>query len=310
MKSTATKTIRDDFIPGCADCESDRRRQKRNDRSLLLAIAKEMGEMPGLKLNQRQVLGRWAHDIRDLAMRLTVVSLLLLFVPVLSLAQQPCSCETPLPAVTSGVIVKIEPVDQLTYPVLSSLSTCQCKPLVTAAIIAFLPQGQEPSTYLAQQPQQLQIVSNCVKGVYDECEFVPPHWYYRVGTVWTRDDGVVGKPPVVPVVPCPVQQSFKEPSRYDLSFLKDARTYTGIGVSFGVTGYDIGTSRGYEATRFYRGSDGQLNRGKYLGITALTNVALLPLDLQRDHRWRWVSFGLRVGLAGWRMKSALGNGGR
>lgn len=172
-----------------------------------------------------------------------------------------------------------------------------------------------PVLSLAQQSAQndsatLRLVAACNRGVYDECELVAGHWYYRVGAVWTRDDGVVGKPPVVPVVPCPVQQSFKEASRYDLSFLKDARTYIGVGFSFVATGYDISTSHGYESTRFYRGSDGQLNRGKYLGITALTNVALLPLDLQRDHRWRWASLGLRVGLAGWRMKVALRNGGQ
>lgn len=101
----------------------------------------------------------------------------------------------------------------------------------------------------------------------------------------------------------------KQP-RYDWSFIRDWKFHTGVGFSFGVTSYDISTSHGFESTRFYRGADGQLNRGKYLGITALTNVALLPLDLQRDHRWRWVSFGLRVGLAGWRMKAALRNGGR
>lgn len=167
-----------------------------------------------------------------------------------------------------------------------------------------------PALSLAQQPRPLQTVSNCTHGVYDECEFIPPHWYYLKNGIWTRDDGVVGKPPMVPVVPCPVQQSFKEPSRYDLSFLRDARTYIGVGFSFVATSYDISTSHGPESTRFYRGADGQLNRGKYLGITALTNVALLPLDLQRDHRWRWVSLGLRVGLASWRMKAALRNGGR
>lgn len=49
---------------------------------------------------------------------------------------------------------------------------------------------------LAQQPQPLRIVSNCVKGVYDECQFVPPHWYYLKNGIWTRDDGLIGKPPV------------------------------------------------------------------------------------------------------------------
>lgn len=111
-------------------------------------------------------------------------------------------------------------------------------------------------------------------------------------------------------ITAPVSTPLPKPSRYDWSFIRDWKFYTGVGFSFGVTGYDISTSHGFESTRFYRGSDGQLNRGKYLGVTALTNIALLPLDLQRNHRWRWVSLGLRVGLAGWRMKAALNNRGQ
>lgn len=114
----------------------------------------------------------------------------------------------------------------------------------------------------------------------------------------------------VKMLPAQSVLHLNKPSRYDWSFIRDWKLYTGVGFSFAATAYDISTSHGYESTRFYRSSDGQLDRGKYLGVTALTNVALLPLDLQRDHRWRWVSFGLRAGLAGWRMKSALRNGGR
>lgn len=61
-----------------------------------------------------------------------------------------------------------------------------------------------PIFSFAQQSQPLQIVSNCIKGVYDACEFIPPHWYYLKNGIWTRDDGVVGKPLVVITGTCTV----------------------------------------------------------------------------------------------------------
>lgn len=164
-----------------------------------------------------------------------------------------------------------------------------------------------PALTHAQRSQPLQLVSDCIAGVYDECQLVQGHWYHRKGTVWTRDDGQVIAPPIVPVVTCPVQQAFKKSSRYDWSFVKDWKFATGVGFSFAVTGYDISTGHGQEHTRFYRNDQGQLNKGKYWLVTGGVNAALLPLDLQPNHKWRWVSFGGRVTLALIRFNQARKN---
>lgn len=101
--------------------------------------------------------------------------------------------------------------------------------------------------------------------------------------------------------------SFRSGSHYDWSFVKDPKFYLGVGTSFAVTAYDISTSRGMEATRFYRNDQGQLNKGKYWAVTGGVNAALLPLDLMPNHRWRWVSLGARVGLAAVRWNAARRN---
>lgn len=102
----------------------------------------------------------------------------------------------------------------------------------------------------------------------------------------------------------------QSPSHYDWSFTKDPKFYAGVGFSFGVTAYDISTSHGHEHTRLLRGSNGELNRAKYYGITATTNAGFLPLDLMANHRWRYVSLFGRVGLALWRLRGAVHNGGQ
>lgn len=107
--------------------------------------------------------------------------------------------------------------------------------------------------------------------------------------------------------PAVVAQRQNNPSRYDWSFAKDPKFYAGVGFSFAVTAYDISTSHGQEATRFYRNDQGQLNKGKYWLVTGGVNAALLPLDLMPNHKWRWVSLGARVGLALVRWNVARGN---
>lgn len=50
----------------------------------------------------------------------------------------------------------------------------------------------------------LQLVAACDRGVYDACDLAGGHWYYLKNGIWTRDDGVVGKPPAVITGTCTV----------------------------------------------------------------------------------------------------------
>lgn len=126
-----------------------------------------------LRVGQRYL--RWT----GFWLRWLAVSLILLALPALSLAQQP------------------QPLDTSGKPTVRSWSEAT----------NILMQSDGPLEFHAphQQPQPLQIVSNCTHGVYDDCRFIPPHWYYRKSDgTWTRDDGVVGKPPVVVTGACTV----------------------------------------------------------------------------------------------------------
>lgn len=125
--------------------------------------------------------------------------------------------------------------------------------------------------------------------------------------------GIIGAM-VLLATPVPAQQPDPKPLKvpnsswhYDWSYLRDARFWTGVGASFAVTEYDIGSSHGRERTWFLRGADGQLSAAKYRLVTAGTNVVLLPLDGLAHGRWRWVPFGIRATLAVWRFNGARKN---
>jgi hypothetical protein len=152
-----------------------------------------------------------------------------------------------------------------------------------------------PVLSFAQQPQPLQIVSNCVKSVYDECQFVPPHWYYLKNGIWTRDDGMVGKPPAVPVIPCPADSVTKlqtaQPkvivamSGLRLNKSNDSpwnlHFWTSSAVFLGGSLVDWASSRGRRELGPLRNSTDGLNGKTYWGLNG--GLYTLSVIIQRRH---------------------------
>lgn len=98
-----------------------------------------------------------------------------------------------------------------------------------------------------------------------------------------------------------------QPHRFDWSFTKDARFWTGLGVTSAGLFADQATSHGPEANRFLRNSKGELNRGKQALVWGGLNALFLPLDFAPDRRWRWVSMGGRCLLGFFSFKAAIHN---
>jgi hypothetical protein len=101
----------------------------------------------------------------------------------------------------------------------------------------------------------------------------------------------------------------------DWSFVKDKRTWIGIGFSTAGMFADQRSSRGAESrggvetNGFLATSDRRLNIGKHTLLGAALNVAMLPVDLNPDHRFRWLSFAGRLAIGGWWFSRAVHNNG-
>jgi hypothetical protein len=78
---------------------------------------------------------------------------------------------------------------------------------------------------------------------------------------------------------------------------------------------DASTSRslirrgGIESNPFLRDEQGKFRSGRHLALWSGLNAAFLPADFSRDKRYRWVSFGARVGLSVFLFRAAGHNRG-
>ena len=102
-------------------------------------------------------------------------------------------------------------------------------------------------------------------------------------------------------------------SALDWSFMKDKRTWAGIGFATAGMIADqrssrLAESRGaMESSPFLRRSDGRLSTGKHTLIGISLNAVMLPADLHPNHRYRWFALGGRIAIGAWWFSRAAHN---
>ena len=102
-------------------------------------------------------------------------------------------------------------------------------------------------------------------------------------------------------------------SALDWSFVKDKRTWAGIGFATAGMIADqrssrLAESRGtMESNPFLRRPDGRLSLGKHTLIGISLNAAMLPADLHPNHRYRWFALGGRMAIGAWWFSRAAHN---
>lgn len=238
------------------------------------------------------------RDVLDFLAKTAIVLALLLFLPALSFAQSPARTVYCLKG--DGTSLRIQSDGHYAYATQTNQYTGKASVERDGDLLVF---GMPVFGHVNLKTHQASF--HVLLRTDDKCEAF-------VDDVMTTDDATVcsglSPEPVKAGLQigqdgCKTEPSLKRPDsfrsgvHYDWSFARDARFYAGVGFSFAVTGYDISTSHGQEATRFYRNDRGELNKGKYWLVTGAVNAGFLPLDLMPDHRWRWASLGGRVGLA-------------
>jgi hypothetical protein len=144
-------------------------------------------------------------------------------------------------------------------------------------------------TYAQTQtpPTQFQIVARCMAGEYEVCELSGGHWYYRQGGVWTRDDGLIGKPPAVPVVPCPSDTSkLYQQLMKDLDYrgqvaeprFKHSFWFSSFALA-GSTVFDFTSSRMLrERNPLLTNSHHEISGPKFLLVNGVVYAATLPFE--------------------------------
>jgi hypothetical protein len=149
----------------------------------------------------------------------------------------------------------------------------------------------------AQTPIPNPHVGQCVAGVYEECKFISPHWYYKQHGEWARDDGVKEAPPVVQLKGCddslqgvinghnnqveaqlvmPYPPKIERPRRFDRQFCISTMAFAAAGT------FDFASSRGLrENNQKIANAYGHVSGATFV----LSNAAMYGTTLLIQMKW-------------------------